>query len=357
MAKVSQPAKKSYFFSKGYLDVINTIKGAWQRNFASLEKYRDNIENARYSGKSGFTFQLILNVLAAISIVIFGSIITAIVSFLNIAVVLVVMVIIYIGFSIIWLVDRVYLMRKKIFTACHECKEKSLIPTYICPKCGAKHTNLTPGVYGILKRTCVGEDPNSYCGEKLPTTFFNGRRNLEAICPHCSTPLADRESVPICIPIVGGRSVGKTAFITAFSKEFISEVAPAKSWETEFYNENKKNIYKEIEQDYLNGSTRMTDRPQDINKASSVSFSFFVKGVSFKPERLVHIYDIAGEVFTDNSENEIQKELEKECDIALKQIEKKKYSSVLKNAGIDNILKIGLAFLGKEVEVKFEKGK
>lgn len=310
MAKVSQPAKKSYFFSKGYLDVLNTIKGAWQRNFASLEKYRDNIENARYSGKSGFTFQLILNVLAAISIVIFGSIITAIVSFLNIAVVLVVMMIIYIGFSIIWLVDRVYLMRKKIFTACHECKEKSLIPTYICPKCGAKHTNLTPGVYGILKRTCVGEDPNSYCGEKLPTTFFNGRRNLEAICPHCSTPLADRESVPICIPIVGGRSVGKTAFITAFSKEFISEVAPAKSWETEFYNENKKNIYKEIEQDYLNGSTRMTDRPQDINKASSVSFSFFVKGVSFKPERLVHIYDIAGEVFTDNSENEIQKQYE-----------------------------------------------
>ena len=55
------------------------------------------------------------------------------------------------------------------------------------------------------------------------------------------------------------------------------------------------------------------------------------------------------------SENEIQKELEKECDIALKQIEEKKYSSVLKNAGIDNILKIGLAFFGKEVEVKFEK--
>ena len=57
------------------------------------------------------------------------------------------------------------------------------------------------------------------------------------------------------------------------------------------------------------------------------------------------------------SENEIQKELEKECDIALKQIEEKKYSSVLKNAGIDNILKIGLAFFGKEVEVKFEREK
>lgn len=312
MASIPQPARQSYFFGKGYIDVGNTIKGAWRRNFDSLGKFKNNISNAKDSGKRGFafTFLLILNILAMISVLVFGSIITAAVSIINIAIVLALMIVVYIVFSIIWLTDRMYLMRKKIFTACHECKEKSLIPTYICPKCGAKHTNLVPGVYGILHRTCIGEDPNSYCGEVLPTTFFNGRRNLEAICPHCSTSLADRESVPICIPIVGGRSVGKTAFITAFSKEFIDEVAPSKSWETEFYNESKADIYKEIEQDYLAGSTRMTDRPQDINKASSVSFSFFVKGAPFSPERLVHVYDIAGEVFTDNSENEIQKQYE-----------------------------------------------
>ncbi len=310
MASIPQPAVKSYFFGKGYADVGKTIKGAWQRNFASLGKIKDNISNARYRGKFAFVFLLILNVLAMLAVIVFGSIMTAAVSMINIAVVLVMMIGVYIGFSLIWLTDRIYLMRKRIFTACHECKEKSLIPTYICPGCGAKHTNLTPGVYGILRRTCLGENPGSGCGEVLPTTFFNGRRNLEAICPHCSTSLADRESVPICIPIVGGRSVGKTAFITAFSKEFIGEVAPSKSWETEFYNENKANIYKEIEQDYLSGSTRMTDRPQDINKASSVSFSFFVKGVPFTPERLVHVYDIAGEVFTDNSENEMQKQYE-----------------------------------------------
>lgn len=310
MASIPQPAKKSYFFGKGYTDVGHTIKGAWKRNFDSLEKFKDNISNARYSGGGGFAFLLILNVLAMIAVIVFGSIITAAVSILNITIVLVMMVAVYLGFSIIWLTDRIYLMRKRIFTACHECKEKSLIPTYICPKCGAKHTNLTPGVYGILHRTCVGVVPGSYCGERLPTTFFNGRRNLEAICPQCSTPLADRESVPICIPIVGGRSVGKTAFITAFSRGFIDEVAPSKFWETQFYNEAKANIYKEIEQDYLTGSTRMTDRPQDINKASSVSFSFFVKGAPFSPERLVHVYDIAGEVFTDNSENEMQKQYE-----------------------------------------------
>lgn len=103
-------------------------------------------------GRTTRLFKLVLNVLAMLSVLIYGSIITAVVSVINIAVVFVVMAVIYLGFSIIWFVDRLYLIRKHIFTACHECKEKSLIPTYICPRCGAQHTNLTPGVYGILKK-------------------------------------------------------------------------------------------------------------------------------------------------------------------------------------------------------------
>ena len=50
-----------------------------------------------------------------------------------------------------------------------------------------------------------------------------------------------------------------------------------------------------------------------------------------------------------------KKKLEKECEIALRQIDEKKYSSVLRNAGIEKVLKIGIAFLGKEFEVKFEE--
>lgn len=52
---------------------------------------------------------------------------------------------------------------------------------------------------------------------------------------------------------------------------------------------------------------------------------------------------------------EIHKKLEKECEIALKQIDEKEYSSVLRNAGVKKILKIGISFLGKEFEVKFEE--
>ncbi|KKG06107.1 TRAFAC clade GTPase domain-containing protein [Methanosarcina mazei] len=305
MANDPQPAKKSYFFGKGYKDLWNTVKGAWQRNTESIDKYKDNIASSKGADTNVlFIFKWILNSLAIIAVLICGSAITLILFAINIAILLIFMTVIYIGFTVAWIIDRVYLLQKKIFTACDECKGKSLIPVYICPNCEEKHTKLTPGVYGILNRTCN-------CGEKVPTAFFNGRHRLTAICPHCwsegrITYLNSRGSAPICIPVVGGRSVGKTAFITAFSKDFIEKVAPAKSWEVEFYNKAKSGMFEEIKNDYQTGSTRMTERPQDINKPSSISFSFFVKGNEFKPERLVHIYDIAGEVFTDNSENEIQ---------------------------------------------------
>ena len=55
------------------------------------------------------------------------------------------------------------------------------------------------------------------------------------------------------------------------------------------------------------------------------------------------------------SEDKIFEKLEKECEVALQQIDEKGYVSVLKNAGIENILKIGMAFLGKDVEVKFKR--
>ena len=102
----------------------------------------------------------------------------------------------------------------------------------------------------------------------------------------------------------------KIAEETGFSKEFIEEVAPLKGIEVLPYSDEKQKIYQEIERDYDSGSTRMTARPQDVNQASSVSYSFFVDHPQFSPERLVHIYDIAGEVFTNNSENEVQKQYE-----------------------------------------------
>ena len=299
----AQPAYKSYFFGQGFRDIGTAIQKSWLQNAITAKTYYE-----RYSEEGLMSLKGVYNLFCALSVVSFGTVFFAMISAIMVVFVSVFFLLVYIGFSAAWLFDRAYLMRKKIFTACNECKTKSLIPTYICPKCHARHTNLTPGVYGILKRTCN-------CGQKLPTTFFNGRKKLQAICPACLeegkvTYLNDRESRPLCVPVVGGRSVGKTAYITAFSKRFVEFVAPDSGLDIEFYNSAKEGIYAEIKADYAHGSTRMTVRPQDITQSSSISFSFFVKHKSLKPERLMHIYDIAGEVFTDNNENEVQRQYE-----------------------------------------------
>ena len=54
-------------------------------------------------------------------------------------------------------------------------------------------------------------------------------------------------------------------------------------------------------------------------------------------------------------EDKIFEKLENECDTALQQIEEKEYASVLKNSGVENVLKIGIAFFGKEVAVRFDR--
>ena len=53
----------------------------------------------------------------------------------------------------------------------------------------------------------------------------------------------------------------------------------------------------------------------------------------------------------------VHEKLEKECEIALNQIDEKEYVSVLRNAGVERVLKVGVAFFGKEFEVKFQKEK
>lgn len=55
------------------------------------------------------------------------------------------------------------------------------------------------------------------------------------------------------------------------------------------------------------------------------------------------------------NDNKIHEKLEKECEVALKQIDEKEYSLVLKNAGVEKVLKIGIAFMGKEFEIKFKR--
>lgn len=296
MKKEVQPAKVNFFFGPGWKGLGLFISKFWSYNKEDIKKRTDKLEN----GKGIMSFRGARGLVSSITMILFGTLFFALITASVSVVLSVAFLIAYVFIMLIWFTDRIHLLRKGIFVACPNCKSKYLIPTYICPKCGAKHTKLTPGKYGVLYRTCN-------CGNKLPTHFFTGRGRLDAECPVCAAALKATANRPICVPVIGGRSSGKTAYITAFSYDFIEKTAPENGIEIQHYDEKTEEFYKTvISKDYMGGITTMTKTELDINQASSKAFSFIVHHEKVNPDRVIQIYDVAGESFVDNTENEAQ---------------------------------------------------
>ena len=283
-----QPAKLSYFFGKGYLDLWNTIRESWARNFQSA---RIKLANARDNGF--FSFGGGMNLVAAISILTFGSIISAFTTFYHIIVLLFFFAVVYVAFTLLWLLDRLYILINKIKNACPnpECQAPFLIPVYECPHCGVKHTRLVPGKYGIFKRTCQ-------CGAKLPTTFLNGRGKLKAYCPACDMGLSgDTASRQYAFPVVGGPSVGKTCYINMVIDQLMNDVAPSRGWEMNFITERDQKDHA-LAMKALNQGVRLNKTELDALTAYQV----MLKLPHEKIGRRIYVYDISGEKFSTSSD-------------------------------------------------------
>lgn len=287
MAK-EQPAKISYFFGKGYVDLWNTIREAWLRNFDSAK-----IQFALALEKGIFTIGGGMNLIGAISIFVFGTLITAFTTLAHVGVLLFFFALIYLGFGLLWLIDRIYIYANKIKNACPnpECQAPFLIPTYECPECGVKHTALVPSKYGILKRTCL-------CGAKLPTTFMNGRGQLKAYCPVCDVELSgDTASRQYAFPVIGGPSVGKTCYINMVIDQMMSDVAPARGWEMKFINEADEKDHA-LAMRSLNQGIRL--RKTELNALTAYQMMLMLP--KEKIGRRIYVYDISGEMFSSSSD-------------------------------------------------------
>jgi hypothetical protein len=88
------------------------------------------------------------------------------------------------------------------------CHQAVPTPAHRCPGCGATHRALLPGRLGVWRRRCR-------CGTCLPTSWFNGRLELQSLCPHCMQSLPTSRVRALHVAIVGGPAVGKTALLQA----------------------------------------------------------------------------------------------------------------------------------------------
>ena len=283
MTHTAQPAIKSYFFGKGYRDLGATIQKTWHLNLQTARDFKTKASTFMASEGIG-KFGAVACYATAFSVVFFGTFWFLLLSGLHISILIIFFSIIYLGFSAVLVTERSYLLLRRVFTACPHCHSKSKLPVYICSGCGARHDQLIPGSYGILKRTCN-------CGQKLPTTFFNGRSKLAARCASCNRSVETSESTPLCIPIIGGPSVGKTCYLFAATKVLIEDIAPQRGWSTRFINNQTENLYQHVKTNFNAGKP-----PNKTTDRQAKAFNFFLSG-NFSPDKIIYLYDSAGEAF------------------------------------------------------------
>lgn len=319
---VKEPSRTSYYFGPGLADLRQVVSLALGNIKEFLYELAEKIESPHFMSKVhnglilfiwwilSYVFWVgaaAMTLLAGVTFCIF-MLIPQIVFFMVFDLVGIV------GTGIFWAIDKVMLKLRRVSLVCNSCHTRFEIPIYICPSCGAKHQLLSPNVYGALHHTCT-------CGTRLASSLVvlkNPRRSLAAICPNCwksgrEVPVQGAGSHTVCIPVVGGESAGKSAFITAYVKNLIDRDASAHGLKTSFYDDSKKSMYSAMTADYQNGTVKKTATVTRTDTSSAISFSFYLDGEKLKPRRLMQIYDIAGETFVSNSENEQQRQYE-HCD-------------------------------------------
>ncbi len=288
-------AKKSYFFGRGQRQAGAIFTGAWSRNFHSI----GNLVSNRLTADRGFIMKMLLGpfvwiylLFHIISVMTFGSVLTAAIGTVHYVVVFIIMCITRVIFTIVWAIDALYLKIKGISSICPHCKEKFSIPEFSC-KCGLRQHKLIPSSYGVILRKCK-------CGKRLPTTFLIGRSRLDSFCPKCGEPLVSSDSRQFGFTMVGASSAGKTAVITSFFHELQQDVKGNTNVKLEVPDLHKPKFDRLTR--YFIGAESM--RGTVVDDATEM-YSLILR-LRKKHEKIqLSLYDVAGEVFDTPDLNQI----------------------------------------------------
>ena len=187
-------------------------------------------------------------------------------------------------FVVAWIIDRIYLVIRKIAQPCGNCQSKNFILHYECPKCGRIHKHLVSGPYGVFMHKCK-------CGNKIPCTFFNGRSiKTKPICPSCGNYIKGAGTRPFMIQLIGGSNSGKTVFISAFYHEFLEKIKNSRVIDYQV-DKDEKNLFIDLEDWYMGVPCESTKR------MNSQMYPVQLYSNQLDVARKFILYDIAGEMF------------------------------------------------------------
>ncbi|KAK1185596.1 hypothetical protein B7755_050495 [Streptomyces sp. NBS 14/10] len=180
---------------------------------------------------------------------------------------------------------------------CPSCFERVPYPAYDCPRatCRRRHADIRPGTFGLFRRRCA-------CDERIPTLLMLMSRDarLSGYCvhEHCGKPMnPDAGHMPeLILPLIGGRAAGKTQLMAAMVKSLENTAengGPVIRLADPESTANQRVLNEVLE---IQGHTRPTQKT--LPRAHS-----FVRG-SGRAERLVHVFDTAGERFVNREETD-----------------------------------------------------
>lgn len=291
----AEPAFKQYFFRKAHHDYWEVVKKSGAKNLAILVWVKDQgLRLFPWDAKLLITFPMALGY---ITVVVAGTLagVLAYVLFglVHLAIVLSCAAVAITAAYTLRGVEYLLMLKRRISLKCPngKCHGDISLPHYICPNtpCGVKHEKLLPGDYGVVSRQCK-------CGAWLPTLFLFGRNQLSSYCPSCHKPLNSSMGVTknVHIPIIGGRSSGKSHFLVAAMMEIhrmaddgkLSVAFPEKRYE-EAYNLGKR---------YFESGNTV------VSTAEKSPDAFLVNLNSGGADCLLYMYDPAGELFRETDE-------------------------------------------------------
>ena len=307
-----QPAKVNYFFGGAYRMLLNTILGSFAKTFGLISvlaplpfkafiylvkafvalvvsifalDFGDIWDNTKETVVALWSFTYTLPTF--LSVLILTPTMCLFLSAVQLVIFLLVMFIIYVVYSLTYVLDLLFRKIKQISNTCRHCQHKIKNPIYICPSCGVEHDMLIPSKYGIFKRTCE-------CGAKLGTTFMSGRERLDSMCPFCNNAIADTAHVDITVPVVGGPSAGKTCFIHMAIADLEKNSMTDHSLEYE-YDPGTDDEYA-MNMSYINSG----NVPMKTSDMRLRFYSFYLKpqkGI----KHLISLCDVGGEIYDDSS--------------------------------------------------------
>ena len=283
--------RRNYCFGPGYRQVLTIVKDAAAGQVRQLKMWKEWREKAHDWVDYRFEWPpfLIGGFICVYASYGFLVVATAVLGFTFIGVIAIllclgmfaVMTGFFLVFGVLWLIDRSLLALRSIQSRCPNCKERCIVPVFVCGNCGQPHRNLTPGPYGVAHRRCS-------CGARLATMYLTGRSRLEARCPRCSTEVAASDAQQFGIQLVGSVASGKSAFLAAFWHEYLARVRRVPGLSVRLEPED---AFADLEEWYRRGEAPATA------ETNSPMYSAIHAFADKTPVQMT-IYDIAGEAFT-----------------------------------------------------------